>query len=379
MKIISTGSDFRIYTDDLKTYDQLPAQAYTVSFSMQSGFFLNKYTDIEINEKIYGIHEKKVEKVMAGFERSNRNFGVILSGAKGIGKSLFSKLLMKSCIEAGYPVIIVENYIGGISSFINSIEQPVVVLFDEFDKTFCGKSDERGSATDPQTEMLTLFDGISQGKKLFIITCNELRRLNDYLVNRPGRFHYHFRFDYPDNDAIVEYLQDRGIPQSEITKVCSFAGKVKLNYDCLRAIAFELEIGEKFEDAIKDLNIINIAEERYTITLFFKDGSHTTTKECLDLFNTSEDNETVYFEIPKDGADLGEITFCIDSLKYDPKTNGYLLMNGEFNYKLDNSILEEYDNPNRPDRIAIRKEWREKTADHVVIRHVIDRSIHYAV
>ena len=40
--------------------------------------------------------------------------------------------------------------------------------------------------------MLSLFDGLDNGKKLFVITCNEVERLNAYLLNRPGRFHYHF-------------------------------------------------------------------------------------------------------------------------------------------------------------------------------------------
>ena len=57
--------------------------------------------------------------------------------------------------------------------------------------------------------MLTLFDGFSTGKKMFIVTCNSLYDLNDYLVNRPGRFLYHFRFDYPTAEEITQYLQDK--------------------------------------------------------------------------------------------------------------------------------------------------------------------------
>ena len=47
------------------------------------------------------------------------------------------------------------------------------------------------------------------GKKLFLITCNEIRKLNDYLINRLSRFHYHFRFDYPSYKEIWEYLHDK--------------------------------------------------------------------------------------------------------------------------------------------------------------------------
>lgn len=259
MRIIKVGNTFRTYDDSLETFDKLPAQNYVVRFQKNSGFFLEKYADIEIKEKTYGVHMSKVEKVLKAFPKAEKNLGVILSGNKGIGKSLFAKTLAVEATKVGLPVIIVDTYIPGIASFIEEIEQEVMILFDEFDKTF-GSIKAADGMADPQTEMLTLFDGLSQGKKMFVITCNDLNSLNSYLVNRPGRFHYHFRFEYPSDVEITEYLEDKLDKQyySEIEKVISFAHKVDLNYDCLRAIAFELNFGEPFETAIKDLNIINL-------------------------------------------------------------------------------------------------------------------------
>lgn len=43
-----------------------------------------------------------------------------------------------------------------------------MILFDEFDKTF-GSIKAADGMADPQTEMLTLFDGLSQGKKMFVM------------------------------------------------------------------------------------------------------------------------------------------------------------------------------------------------------------------
>lgn len=202
MKIINVGTTYRIYEDDVCTYDKLPSRTYEVCFSKMGGFFLESRDDIDISEKIYGVHEKKVEKIMNSFKVFTRNLGVILSGNKGIGKSICAKLLAKKSIEEGYPVILVNEYIPGIASYISSIKQECTVIFDEFDKTFnvqsngdgirpIKRSDEDGDCNSAQVEMLTLFDGLDQGKKLFIITCNKLTNLSDYLVNRPGRFHYH--------------------------------------------------------------------------------------------------------------------------------------------------------------------------------------------
>ncbi len=103
-----------------------------MAFDQQTGFSLVEYADIKVSEKTYGVHTEKVTKVANGFERSKRNLGVILSGDKGIGKSLFAKMLAEEGIHRGFPIIVIEHYIPGIADFINSIEQEVYVLFIDF-------------------------------------------------------------------------------------------------------------------------------------------------------------------------------------------------------------------------------------------------------
>ena len=160
-----------------------------------------------------------------------------------------------SAVEKGYPVILVDEAYKGLARFIENIEQECVVLFDELDKTF--KSTKEN---DEQAKLLSLFDGTAGGKKMYIVTFNELYGLNDYIVNRPGRFHYHFRFEYPTATEIREYLEDKLEKNyyGEIDKVIEFAGRINFNYDCLRAIAFELNQGAMLEEAITELNILNV-------------------------------------------------------------------------------------------------------------------------
>ena len=123
MKIIRTADTYRIYSNDIKTYDKLPAKTFNIRFAMQQGFFLVEIPNIKVNEKVYGIHQQKLKKVVNAFEKNERNLGVILSGDKGIGKSLFAKMLIEEGINLGFPVIIVDTYYPGIASFIASIEQ----------------------------------------------------------------------------------------------------------------------------------------------------------------------------------------------------------------------------------------------------------------
>ena len=308
MKIVNTGSIFRIFDDDLKTYNELPVGTYGVNFSMMGGFFLEKRDNISINEKIYGVHREKAKKVLTSYKKANRNLGVILSGNKGIGKSLTAKLIAIEANAQGLPVIIVDKGLKGVASYISSIQQECVVIFDEFEKMFKSSGRRNDNDGGEQDEFLTLFDGLDQGKKLFVVTCNSLSDLSDFMVNRPGRFHYHFRFNYPTVEEIREYLTDKLYKKyhNQIDEVVSFSGMTDLNYDCLRAIAFELNMGTPFKEAIKDLNITNYDNDyRYDVTCVLANGLRSTYKNCsLRLeadkqslrFNFPQLHDTVYIE-----------------------------------------------------------------------------------
>ena len=337
MKIIETGTTYKVYGEDLVVLDNLPAQTYKVGCGQFTGFFLEKQHDLEIKEnKIYGVHEEKANKVLSRFEKSRKNLGVILSGDKGIGKSLFARLLAQKAIQNGIPVILVDDFIPGIDDFLNDIKNEVLVLFDEFDKTFARSKDK-----DPQSKMLSLFDGTSSGKKLFVVTCNNYRDLNEYLINRPGRFHFHFRFEYPTADEVKDYLRDKldGKYHSEINKVASFSRKIKLNYDCLSAIALELNEGETFEDAIKDLNIVNASERenRYNIKLFTEEGIvFTTDNVALDLFG-GENNSLRVDDVAGNSVYL---KFKSNSVVFDNKTNMFSVSNDKINVTYDDDYLD---------------------------------------
>lgn len=269
MRIIKSGTQYSIYDNSIETFDRLPVGTYAVGYNQNEGCFLIRRSNIAVTEKTYGVHNQKVQKVMNSFAAFERSLGVILSGDKGIGKSLFAKQLCENAVQTGIPVVIVDACLPGIGRFIESIQQECVILFDEFDKTFRNTKDDND-----QARLLSLFDGTAGGKKLYLVTCNELYGLNNYIVNRPGRFHYHFRFDYPAPEDIREYLSDKleVCYHNQIDSVVEFSRKISLNYDCLRAIAFELNNGSKFSDAIADLNIMTTEDEEYKVYLVFENG-----------------------------------------------------------------------------------------------------------
>lgn len=241
-----------------------------------SGFYLKSCSDMSVGEsKVYGDRYTKIDKIMRTYSKSDRSLGVLLSGDKGQGKSLFLRMLAERFLSEGIPVVRVSRDYDDIVSFLDSLDECAIV-FDEFDKTFrngSGISREK----DKQSQFLSLFDGVSQKKKLYCVTINGLGSASEFMFNRPGRFHYHIRFEYPTPGEIGIYMRDQvpGITDSEVDDVVTLGLRTNLNYDHLRAIAAEMVNNpeDSFAQLVADLNIKNVHAPDYDVVVVLSDGS----------------------------------------------------------------------------------------------------------
>ena len=270
MNIVQSGGRYMVFGESVKTYRELPVGSFDIGFDKMSGFYLKDRHDLTVTEeKVYGSSTAKVDKVMQSYKLMDRNFGVLLSGQKGIGKSLFVRMVADRAIKEHLPVIVVSFACAGLADYISSIEQDCVVIFDEFEKTFAKQED-----WNPQDEMLSLFDGIDGGHKLFIVTCNKLEDISQYMLNRPGRFHYHFAMLAPAQNEVREYMTDKVLPQyqSAIDDVVNLSGVIDMPYDFLRAICFELNQGYSLKEAMSDLNITRVNRMKFDIKLYLSNG-----------------------------------------------------------------------------------------------------------
>ena len=153
----------------------------------------------------------------------------------------------------------------------------------------------------------------------------------------------------------------------EIESVVNFASRVDLNYDCLRSIAFELNNGSSFKEAIKDLNIVNNSELRYNLTLMLNNGERMTEfNVCLDLFNPQRDYK-VYFSDRK-RLDCLPVSFYIMDSVPDYNT-GVVKISGE-------KLALEY---SYYDKEEHSKEVEEIGAKELIITRAMDARLHYAV
>lgn len=343
--IISVGDSFRIFGSEVNTYNELPVATYTVEFNPMMGFSLLKVDDLEVGiDKVYGHRDDKVDKVLKGYDRTKRSLGLMLSGDKGQGKSLFLRMLSERAIANGLPVVRVTIDVDGIADFIDSLGECMVV-FDEFEKVFSSSSGARNDSDggNRQDQFLSLFDGVSSTKRLYCITLNEVRRVSGYLLNRPGRFHYHIRFDYPDEQQIREYMTDQvpDITDSQIISIITLSNYTNLNYDHLQAIAFELALHDHDADVseiVEDLNIKPTESTSFVYTVFFQKGP---TIEVVA--GTPFGNERMNFYVENNDL-FASTSFSPESVQFNKKTSRLEVAGKDVKIKMNSEEIEEYGN-----------------------------------
>lgn len=239
--------------DENQITSDLKPGVYSVGFNPMAGFYLTKRGErLTVPNKIYGSVERKVNKILNSYLNSNKSFGVLLSGDKGSGKTMTSSVVANQCIDKlNIPVILIESAFdgGGLTEFVEKLGE-CVLFIDEFGKKF---NDEEGD----QGSLLGLFDGTGSGRRLVLLTENSTCDINQYMLNRPGRVHYHFRHEKLDEQIVREYCQDKDVPEASIEQIClRREASREFSFDVLQAIVSEYQFfGGDITEICDDLNI----------------------------------------------------------------------------------------------------------------------------
>lgn len=320
--------------ENLNIHKNLPIGNYTVKQDQFKEFFLERIDDFKIDFKLYGKIPSLTKRIINTFQDRPNSTGVLLAGTKGGGKSLLAKNLAIHARELNIPTIVINQPWCGetFNQFIQSIVQPCIIVFDEFEKTY-DQSEQR--------QILTLLDGVYPSKKLFILTCNNKYHIDSHLKNRPGRIYYFIEFESVNKTFIEEYCEDNLKQKHYIKDLLKLPMLfMEFNFDMLKNIVEEMNrYGEDPKTVMGYLNVRPELDEStwYTIELWNKDKqidkekikekyfSGNPLKDYIEInYDLDDDN---YMECEFDQGDLVEVNPLTNQLVFVNKENHKLILN----------------------------------------------------
>lgn len=346
VKFYKAGTTVRVFDyDDEQITSNITPAVYSVEQDM-GGYYLRFVSNkFDVPSKVFGSTSSRAEKILKTYDDRTRSTGILLTGDKGSGKTMLSSLVSNKMIERGLPVILIEQPFTGTAfvEFLNNIGESVL-FFDEFGKIFNsvgngGENNEGGLTAmlaknkkkdDAQESLLSVFDGANTIKRLILLTENDSRDINAYMLNRPGRVYYHFRYKKVEDEVVKEFCQFNKVPEDIIKAILlKVASSIEFSFDSLKAVVEEylrfkedinvifanlnIEQARVYQDRIKAVKLINVNTKKEievkgcdkydnSVYVYFKnikedgdyeDSANFSTKEIVEK---KENGETVYLD-----------------------------------------------------------------------------------
>ena len=263
---LKSGNTYKVTSKDaMDLHDSLPAGNYVVAKDMNGNFYLEQIDSFVPIKKIYGDCLKNTDRIVRTFQSREVSTGVMLTGEKGSGKTLLAKNISIKMAEVGVPTIVINApwHGDGFNKLLQDIDQPCIIVFDEFEKVY---------DRDQQESILTLLDGVFPSKKLFLLTCNDKYRVDQHMRNRPGRIFYMIDFRGLDSEFIREYCEDNLDNKTHIDRICTIASLFsQFNFDMLKALVEDMN--RYNEGPQETMRILNAKPEfdngaNYNVELF---------------------------------------------------------------------------------------------------------------
>lgn len=238
---------------------------YTITKTDDSKLYLEMKVDkYPLPKKLFGKSIYRRSNIMADeYFTSAYSVGGLFTGQKGCGKSNQVEYICNCAIEAGMPVLFIDK------AFTREILEDVirrvgscVVFIDEYSKIYRSSHEIQH---DQREELLTLFSDKTIPKCLFLLTDNQIHQMSSYMIERPGRFCFHFQYEGCDKD-VIEDVCDRYNCNEDIKEfIVKHAREVKESIDSVLTLARFGCRYEKVKDFIEVFEYLNVKRPSFNI------------------------------------------------------------------------------------------------------------------
>ncbi len=258
--------------DSVSSLDSIPKKVYKTVFSKMQGTFL-KETEIKLEHGvIYGNSQKIADHIVQAYNLNDKskNLGVLLSGGRGLGKTLTTRLVMEQ-FKDKFPIVIVSEFTPDLPDFLSNLKN-CIILMDEFEKFMSGNangSDNEDDQTKQETILSVLDGNTGCSGNLFLLTANNIYKIDENLKSRPGRIRYHYKYESESAEVVRNYCKDNLERKDIIEEVVRVLGVAKyVSLDIITSFVDELN---KFPNLtpLEAMEFFNIesSETKYKINI----------------------------------------------------------------------------------------------------------------
>lgn len=169
--------------------------------------------EVFMNHGTYERAEEEVKKVANG---SVKKTGILLHGKPGNGKTQFVKYLARKYLLPIHVVYLRPDYDNyDIARMFSEVPRRCIVLLEDFDNYFNGreclmKNDQVRFTFD---SVINALDGVHNDYRgvVFVMTANDIDKIDDSIKNRPSRFKFVKEVCPPDFDLRMKVLGNESL------------------------------------------------------------------------------------------------------------------------------------------------------------------------
>ena len=269
---------------------KLPAGVYSFRANPMGWWLERTASKFEFPFKVYRDGSDSIIGRVKTYWRANGgNLGILMNGLRGAGKTMTAQLLGNDLIEEEkLPVLVVRGPVP-LQVIFNAVQQNMMVIFDEFEKTH---KDE------DQQQLLSTIDGMSRSafNRLIIFTTNRTE-INENFRDRPSRIHYKFEF-VRVADEVIEGLINDSLPPDLMhfkSDIFEFLNSRKIcTIDIVKAVIAEVVTFR--ESPLEFEGMLNIAKGEppaYTIEML-NPQTNTVVTTFAHYFRLNQSGNTSY-------------------------------------------------------------------------------------